>query len=73
MDLPEIPPNLDNDEEQMLVDQGWVLEVTDSIESELRRASLSKTTWEERRLIWLARSVAYAERAAQSGEKLPTP
>ena len=73
MDLPEIPPNLDNDEEQMLVDQGWVLEVTDSIESELRRASLSKTTWEERRLIWLARSVAYAERAAQSGEKLQRP
>ncbi|MEC7588907.1 MAG: 1-acyl-sn-glycerol-3-phosphate acyltransferase [Candidatus Thermoplasmatota archaeon] len=73
MDLPEIPPNLDNDEEQMLVDQNWVLEVTDSIESELRRASLSKTTWEERRLIWLARSVAYAERAAQSGEKLQRP
>ena len=57
----------------MLVDQSWVLEVTDSIESELRRASLSKTTWEERRLIWLARSVAYAERAAQSGEKLQRP
>ena len=73
MNLPEIPPNLDNDEEQMSVDQSWVLEVTDSIESELRRASLSKTTWEERRLIWLARSVAYAERAAQSGEKLQRP
>ena len=34
---------------------------------------MSKTSWEERRLIWLARSVVHAERAIQSGEKIQRP
>ena len=73
MNLPDIPPLHSSEHEQTKADQEWVLSVTQSIESELKRASLSKTTWEERRLIWLARSVAYAERAVQSGEKIQRP
>ena len=73
MTLPPIPQLTDNQLTQHEADKGWVIEVTNSIEAELKRASLSKTTWEERRLIWLARSVAYAERAAQSGERLQRP
>ena len=56
MNLPDIPPLHSSEHEQTKADQEWVLSVTQSIESELKRASLSKTTWEERRLIWLARA-----------------
>jgi hypothetical protein len=73
MQLPEIPPVTENEEQQTLRDKEWVITVTQSIESELKRASLSKTSWEERRLIWLARSVVHAERAVQSGEKIQRP
>ena len=73
MQLPEIPPVVEDQEQQILLDKEWVVKVTESIESELKRASLSKTSWEERRLIWLARSVVHAERAIQSGEKIQRP
>ena len=73
MDLPEIPVRIGEDNEDSNADQSWVLEVTKSIEAELKRASLSKTTWQERRLIWLARSVAHAERAVRSGERIQRP
>ena len=69
MNLPEIPPVVEDQEQQKETDYEWVQNVTKSIESELKRASLSKTSWEERRLIWQARSVVHAERAIQSGEK----
>ena len=73
MQLPEIPPMTEDEEQQTSNDKEWVISVTQSIESELKRASLSKTSWEERRLIWLARSVVHAERAVQSGEKIQRP
>ncbi|DAC55549.1 MAG TPA: hypothetical protein HA359_00490 [Candidatus Poseidoniaceae archaeon] len=73
MNLPEIPPLVEDETQQKETDYEWVQSVTKSIESELKRASLSKTTWEERRLIWLARSVVHAERAIQSGEKIQRP
>ena len=73
MNLPEIPPLVKDENQQKETDYEWVQSVTKSIESELKRASLSKTTWEERRLIWLARSVVHAERAIQSGEKIQRP
>ena len=69
----EIPPVVEDQEQQILLDKEWVVTVTESIESELKRASLSKTSWEERRMIWLARSVVHAERAIQSGEKIQRP
>ncbi len=71
--LPELPPLEEDKEQQSSNDKEWVISVTKSIESELKRASLSKTSWEERRLIWLARSVVHAERAVQSGEKIQRP
>ena len=73
MVLPEIPRNIDDNELLEQADKEWVVSVTESIESELKRASLSKTSWEERRLIWLARSVVHAERAVQSGGKIQRP
>ena len=49
--------------------QKWLLATNRSIESELNRASQSRASWEERELIWLARSIAYAERKKISGDK----
>ena len=45
MKLPEIPPIIEDEEQQDSNDKEWVIEVTESIESELKRASLSKTSW----------------------------
>ncbi len=70
MKLPELPPIIEDDEQQSSSDKAWIIMVTEKIESELKRASLSKTSWEDRRLIWLARSVVHAERAVQSGNKI---
>ena len=73
MQLPAIPEDVDDETEQKVIDKEWISNVTNSIENELKRASLSKTSWEERRLIWQARSVVHAERAIQSGEKIRRP
>lgn len=73
MELPDIPQTVDDLEQQKELDIAWTKKVTESIEEELRRASLSKTSWEERRLIWQGRSVVYAERAIQSGSKITRP
>ena len=67
MQLPPIP------EPKEELDKIWIDEVTNSIDSELNRASHSKTSWEERRLIWKARSVVYAERIKQTGGKMKKP
>jgi len=63
MDLPELP-------EQPEQEQLWIDVVTAAIETELKRANLSKTSWEERRLIWKGRSVIYAEKQRQSGDSI---
>ena len=63
MQLPDLP---DQGEDN----QQWVRDVTEDIQSELRRASLSKTSWSDRDLIWKARSAVHAERARASGEKI---
>ena len=66
MELPDIP-------EDQEMDKQWIEQVTESIDSELNRASHSKTSWEERHLIWKARSVVYAERIKQTGGKMKKP
>ncbi len=73
MDFREIPVLIEDEEELDRIDRVWVSEVTDAIETELKRASLSKTTWRERTLIWKGRSLAYAEKIRQTGGKLVKP
>ena len=51
MEFPPIPKLVEDDEVQDLNDRAWVKDVTDAIGVELKRASLSKTTWRERTLI----------------------
>jgi 1-acyl-sn-glycerol-3-phosphate acyltransferase len=70
MKFAPIPDLVENPEEQDAMDREWVSEVTSLIGVELNRASLSKTTWRERTLIWKGRSLAYAEKARQSGGKI---
>ena len=70
MKLPDTPSIFEDDEMQKENDRLWVSKVTQFIEAELKRASHSKISWEERRLIWQGRSVVYAERAIKSGEKI---
>lgn len=72
MDFEPIPEH-SNEEELDLLNRAWVEKVTKSVEIELKRASLSKTSWDERTMIWKARSLAYAERFRQSGEKITKP
>ena len=60
MKLPNLPPIVENNNEQQTIDRQWVSQVTEFIEAELKRASHSKISWEERRLIWQGRSVVYA-------------
>ena len=68
------PPDLVADEEvQDQSDRAWVAHVTEAIGTELERASLSKTSWRERTLIWKGRSLAYAERARMNEGKLEKP
>ena len=66
-------PDHDDEEERNRLEREWVTNVTGMIEVELKRASLSKTSWDERTLIWKGRSLAYAERFRQSGEKITKP
>jgi hypothetical protein len=73
MNLPPVPEIVDDSSVQDSLDREWIKEVTNAIDSELNRASLSKTSWEDRHLIWKARSVVYAERIKQSGGKLRKP
>ena len=73
MKFAPIPSLVEDPDEQDTLDRKWVSEVTNSIGVELNRASLSKTTWRERTLIWKGRSLAYAEKARQSGGKLVKP
>lgn len=73
MQFEAAPELIENEEEQDRLDREWVTSVTDSIGIELKRASLSKTTWRERTLIWKSRSLAYAEKTRQSGGKLVKP
>jgi len=73
MQFEATPELIENEEEQDRLDREWVTSVTDSIGIELKRASLSKTTWRERTLIWKSRSLAYAEKIRQTGGKLVKP
>ena len=58
MQFEPAPELLEDEEEQDRLDRAWVTSVTDAIGIELKRASLSKTTWRERTLIWKSRSLA---------------
>jgi hypothetical protein len=73
MAFPPIPVIVDDEGAQDLVDREWVGAATKSIGVELQRASLSKTTWRERTLIWKGRSLAYAERVRKTDGKLKKP
>lgn len=73
MEFDATPPLVEDSAEQDALDREWVGEVTQSIGVELNRASLSKTTWRERTLIWKGRSLVYAEKARQTGSKLVKP
>lgn len=65
MDLPPLPAE---SSEFCEADQTWVTEVTKALEVELKRANLSKTSWEERTLIWKGRAVVHAEKQRQAGQ-----
>ena len=73
MNLPPTPDLVEDVSKQDALDREWIKEVTNAIDSELNRASHSKTSWEDRRLIWKARSVVYAERIKKGGGKLKKP
>jgi 1-acyl-sn-glycerol-3-phosphate acyltransferase len=73
MEFPPVPEKIEDAVLQDQRDREWVAGVTEAIGVELQRASLSKTTWRERTLIWKGRSLAYAERARQSEGKLEKP
>jgi hypothetical protein len=73
MAFPPIPVIVEDEGAQDLVDREWVGAATKSIGVELQRASLSKTTWRERTLIWKGRSLAYAERVRKTDGKLKKP
>lgn len=73
MEFPVLPDLVADEEVQDRTDRAWVTHVTEAIGTELERASLSKTSWRERTLIWKGRSLAYAERARMSEGKLQKP
>ena len=73
MVFPPIPEEVADNKVQDENDRAWVNAVTEAIGVELKRASLSKTTWRERTLIWKGRSLAYAERVRQTEGKLKKP
>ena len=73
MTLPQLPEIIDDFEVQDKLDREWVTSVTKSIDFELKRASLSKTSWEEREFIWRGKGVVHAERARQMGEAFTKP
>jgi 1-acyl-sn-glycerol-3-phosphate acyltransferase len=73
MEFPALPELVADEEVQDQTDRAWVVNVTEAIGTELERASLSKTSWRERTLIWKGRSLAYAERARMNEGKLEKP
>ena len=73
MEFPALPELVVDEEVQDQTDRAWVANVTEAIGTELERASLSKTSWRERTLIWKGRSLAYAERARMNEGKLEKP
>ncbi len=73
MDLPEVPENVADDEEQDRLDRAWVQTVTGQIATELERVNHSKISWRERTMIWKGRSLVYAEKQRQAGEELVKP
>ncbi len=73
MSLPQLPEIIEDFEVQDKLDREWVTSVTKAIDSELKRASLSKTSWEEREFIWRGKGVVHAERARQMGESFKKP
>lgn len=73
MDLNAIPASVEDSFEQDRLDRMWIDDVTKAIEIELQRANLSKTSWNERTMIWKGRSLAYAEKKRIAGGKLVKP
>ena len=67
--LPELPDKGEDEE----VRRQWVRDVTTDIESELKRASHASESWNNRRLVWRARSIVHAERSRVAKEKLTRP
>ena len=65
MVLPSLPTASPNSADE---DKAWVTTVTRGLEVELRRANLSKTSWEERTLIWKGRALVHAEKQRQAGQ-----
>ncbi len=74
MELPKLPETSDEPETDETGRRTWVREVTSDIENELKRASHATSSWQERHLIWRARSIVHAERsrASEGGVSKPT-
>ena len=69
MALPEIPEKEGGEDNR----RKWVKDVTVDIDSELKRASHATSSWENRRLVWRARSIVHAERARSAEQRLSKP
>ena len=70
MEVPLVPPAVADASEPTEAELDWISTVTASIEVELRRANLAKSTWRERTLIWKGRGLVQAEKQRQAGEDL---
>jgi len=73
MELPPLPERSDDAEADETERRTWVKEVTSDIEKELKRASHSASSWQNRHLIWRARSIVHAERSRASDDKISKP
>jgi len=71
MEIEAIPNTSDDGDDEPK--REWVRNLTSNIGNELKRASHSSENWENRHLIWRARSIIYAERARNSQTPLVKP
>jgi 1-acyl-sn-glycerol-3-phosphate acyltransferase len=70
MEVPSMPPVGADASKPTEAELEWISTVTSSIEVELRRANLAKSTWRERTLIWKGRGLVQAEKQRQAGQAL---
>ena len=73
MDLPSLPEQSGDPEADESERRTWVKEVTSDIENELKRASHATSSWQDRHLIWRARSIVHAERSRASEDGISKP
>ncbi len=73
MDLPPLPERSGDAAADETERRTWVKEVTSDIENELKRASHATSSWQNRHLIWRARSIVHAERSRASVDAISKP